>query len=583
MRRWSHSLFVRFSAAFLLVGLLPLIALSVFSLRTFTTHVERNTVNNLDQMVYYMGSNLDNLYSKYNEVTKLMYLRTTDGSNLGAGNSVSVSVNEHERINQMSIDDFLTTVMYSDSYIRNVFFVRASDGKLYSQNRDNKALLPNRLPLTGWLGPVKDNPRQLALFPTHDESYYAGSARKVMTVGRNLIDTSGTDLSVPKVVGTLFFDVDASVFDDLFHELNLGPKDELYVVDGSGFVFYSNRGDSGKQIADGADSRADMLTFSQDIPFLNGKVIVRASKGDLYERLTSTRTAVLIAIGICSAVLIGMGVWFSRRLSSPIRSVIRMMARVESGNLDVQPLPGGLDEVGRLSHGFNRMVERLRTFIEEAYVAEIKQKQTELNALKSQIRPHYLYNTLEVIRMNAVASDADEVGDMILSLSKQLKYVIDYGEDLVSLRRELDHLRNYFDIIKVRYENRVGLECETDDAVDPEWLIPKLSLQPIVENAVQHGILPNGGKGTVRLTVRKAEERVVLTVSDDGVGLSPAALEKLESRLNEPSPVSRSIGMKNVHERIRTMYGPEYGLSIGSRPSLGTSVRMILPIREGSG
>jgi two-component system sensor histidine kinase YesM len=310
---------------------------------------------------------------------------------------------------------------------------------------------------------------------------------------------------------------------------------------------------------------------------------VRISKSDLYEKLTSTRTAVLIAIGICSAVLIGMGVWFSRRLSKPIRSVIKQMVRVESGNLDMAPLPGGLDEIGRLSHGFNRMVDRLKTFIEEAYVAQIKQKQTELNALKSQIRPHYLYNTLEVIRMNAVASDADEVGDMILSLSKQLKYVIDYGEEGVAIRRELEHLHHYFSIIKVRFENRIELQCEIAEEVDLDGEILKLSLQPLVENAVQHGILPKGGKGTVRVTIDQAENRLVVTVYDDGVGIGPAELEELTAKLNAHESTSRSIGMKNVHERIKALYGLEYGLSIRSRQSLGTSVRMVLPIRQGGG
>jgi len=583
MRRWSHSLFVRFSTAFLLVGLLPLIALSVFSLKTFTSHVEKNTVNNLEQMVYYMGYNLNNMYSDYNEVSKLMYVGTTDGSGLGTNQSAGVNVNEHERINQMSIDDFLSTVLYSDMSIRNAFFVRTGDGKLYRQTRDNKAFDPDKLPLEEWEVPFKRNPRQLAIFPTHDETYYPRTGGKVLTFGRNLIDTSGSDLRVPKVVGTLFFDVDSSVFDNLFRELNLGSKDELYVMDGDGYVYYSNQGDAGQRAKNAFDSKPGMLSLSQEIPFLNGKVIVRVSKGDLYERLTSTRTAVLVAIAICSAVLIGMGVWFSRRLSNPIRGVIKQMVRVESGNLDVEPLPGGMDEVGRLSHGFNRMVERLRTFIDEAYVAEIKQKQTELNALKSQIRPHYLYNTLEVIRMNAVASDADEVGDMILSLSKQLKYVIDYGEDWVSIRHELEHLDNYFDIIKVRFENRIELKTEIGDDVDLDGEILKLSLQPLVENAVQHGLLPKGGKGTVRVTLETAEDRLVVTVYDDGVGIEPAEVEKLAAKLNSPEPASRSVGMKNVHERIKALCGPDYGLTITSRPSLGTSVRMTVPIRQGGG
>jgi two-component system sensor histidine kinase YesM len=121
---------------------------------------------------------------------------------------------------------------------------------------------------------------------------------------------------------------------------------------------------------------------------------------------------------------------------------MKQMKKVESGNLDVRVNIKSKDEVGKLASGFNQMVERLKTFINEAYIAEIKQKQTELNALKSQIRPHYLYNTLEVIRMSAVYNDDNEVADMIQVLSNQMKYVIDYGEEIVTISTELSNLND---------------------------------------------------------------------------------------------------------------------------------------------
>ncbi|WP_230986963.1 cache domain-containing sensor histidine kinase [Cohnella fermenti] len=556
-------------------------ALSIFSLRTFTSHVERNTVNNLEQMVYYMGNNLNNIFSQYNEVTKLMYLSVDAGAIDGSTISTTDSVNVNERINRMSIDDFLTTVLYSDSFIKNAFFVRAMDGKVYRQSRDSKAFLPDLLPVDDWLEPLRSRPQQLAVIPTHEEPYFLDSSQKIVTLGRNLIDTSGLLQKEPKIVGTLFIDVNLQAFDELVKELNLEADGELIFVDGAGNVIFSNRGDEGTKVDLDRLRTGGVLTFSEEVPFLQGEVLVRISKSALYESLTTTRSTVIVAIVFCTVLLILMGIWFSRRLSNPIRRVIREMVKVESGNLDVAPLDGGKDEVGRLSHGFNRMVERLRTFIDEAYVAEIKQKQTELNALKSQIRPHYLYNTLEVIRMNAVANDDDEVGEMILSLSKQLKYVIDYGENSVPLRRELEHLRDYFYIIEVRFENRIELRVDIADNVDLDASILKLSLQPIVENAVQHGVLPKGGRGSVRITVENAVDDLVVTVYDDGVGMEPEELERLTSRLSGPSGTSKSIGMKNVHDRIRALYGPEYGLAVSSRKMWGTAVRMVVPTKQG--
>lgn len=490
-------------------------------------------------------------------------------------------MNVEERINEMSINDFLTTVLYSDTFIRNAYFVRSMDNKLYSQTKDNKSFLPDALPLGDWAIPLKENPKHLAIFPVHEETYYKNSKIRVMTVGRNLIDTSGLITATPKIVGTLYFDVDVAVFENLFRELRLGDKDELFVLDADNSVYYSNKEIKEDKVFLPETSDRQLLVLSEEVPFLKGQVVVRVSKGDLYEQLTSIRSTVYMAILICALALIVMGIWFSRRLSSPIMSVIKQMIRVESGNLESGLVVKSQDEIGRLAHGFNRMVERLKSFINDAYVAEIKQKQAELNALKSQIRPHYLYNTLEVIRMNAVHNDDNEVADMILSLSNQLKYVIDYGEEWVTIRRELEHLKDYFYIIKVRFENRIELRCDVADHVDLDWSMLKLSLQPIVENAIQHGIRPKGGKGTVWVTIETVEDMLGITVYDDGVGMDSDTLERLHAMLQDPKAPSKNVGMKNVHERIRAVCGEPYGLNVSSREHVGTSVRLLIPIRKG--
>ncbi|QMV40944.1 cache domain-containing sensor histidine kinase [Cohnella cholangitidis] len=579
-RVW-RSVFAKFSAAFIVVGLIPLFALSLFSLRTFTDHVERNTNNNLEQMVLFMGYNLDNLFSDYDKVSKLMYYGSTNLETQGASSNRTISVNVEERINEMSINDFLTTVLYSDTFIRNAYFVRSMDNKLYSQTKDNKSFLPEALPLADWTIPLKEQPKQLAVFPVHEETYYKNSKIRVMTVGRNLIDTSGLITATPKIVGTLYFDVDVAVFENLFRELRLGDKDELFVLDADNSVYYSNKEIKKDKVFLPETSDRKSLVLSEEVPFLKGQVVVRVSKGDLYEQLTSIRSTVYMAIVICALALVVMGIWFSRRLSSPIMSVIKQMIRVESGNLESGLVVKTQDEIGRLAHGFNRMVERLKSFINDAYVAEIKQKQAELNALKSQIRPHYLYNTLEVIRMNAVHNDDNEVADMILSLSNQLKYVIDYGEEWVTIRRELEHLKDYFYIIKVRFESRIELRCDVADHVDLDWSMLKLSLQPIVENAIQHGIRPKGGKGTVWVTIETVEDMLGITVYDDGVGIDSDTLERLHAMLQDPKAPSKNVGMKNVHERIRAVCGEPYGLNVSSREHVGTSVRLLIPIRKG--
>ncbi|WP_046504223.1 cache domain-containing sensor histidine kinase [Paenibacillus riograndensis] len=575
--RRSKSIFVKFSASFLLVGLIPLLALSFFSVKTFSGYVERYTTSNLQQMVLYMSYNLNSAFNQYNEISKLMYTGRYEGFIDSYKQDQTANVNELEQINTIPIDSFLKTVLFSDPYISSAVFVRQSDGKLYSQEKENRSLDTNSFPAAEWLETMAPKPSAVAIFPTHTDQYFFRSNRKVFTIGRSLIDTSGKVTQAPKVVGTLFLDIDISLFEQFFRELSLGAKDELYLLDGEGHVYFSNQNLPEGAVAAAVQTNREMIGLSEDIPFLNGRVIARIHRGSLFEQLLSVRAAVYIAIMICAFVMVVMGAWFSRRLAAPIREIIRQMTVVESGRLDTRLSVNTNDEMGRLAHGFNRMVERLQIHIDEAYVAQIKQKQTELNALKSQIRPHYLYNTLEVIRMNAVDKEAGEVADMILALSNELKYVIDYGEDRASIRSELEHLQNYFYIISVRFENRYELVLDIAPEVQLDWPILKLSLQPIVENAVQHG-LRQQGKGTVGITVEKKDRVLAVTIYDDGVGMSREALARITRTLEEPEAPSKNVGLKNVHERIRSTFGEAYGLSINSREHVGTSITLLFPV-----
>ncbi|PAF32594.1 sensor histidine kinase [Paenibacillus sp. 7516] len=579
MRFLTKSIFVKFSASFILVGLIPLFALSYFSVQIFSSYVERYTTSNQQQMIMYMSYNLNSAFQQYNDISKLMYNVRYEGLAENINQNQTFNVNELEQINSIPIDSFLKTLVFSDNYISAAYFMRSSDGKIYSQERENRGLTEDALPVHEWKETMRSQPSKAALFPTHKDDYFTGSKREVFTLARNLIDTSGRLTREPKVVGTLFLDVDTTMFQQFLNELSLGTQDELVLLNDQDEMYFSNQKDRTLDEFISKSKDTEMLVLREDIPFIEGQLVAIIHRAGLFEQLFSARATVYLAILICSIVLIVMGAWFSRRLAAPIRKLIQQMAVVESGKLNARLPVTSNDEIGRLTHGFNRMVERLQVHIDEAYVAQIKQKQTELNALKSQIRPHYLYNTLEVIRMNAVDKDADEVADMIHSLSNQLKYVIDYGEDRVSLWREVEHLHDYFYIISIRYENRYVLQCDIAPDVQMEWPILKLCLQPVVENAIQHG-LRQRKKGTVGITIEKQEQNLVIVIYDNGIGISEEKLKSINEGLYTATPHNRSVGLKNVHERIRSMYGENYGLSVSSQENIGTSVQLSFPVPE---
>ncbi|MFC0211913.1 sensor histidine kinase [Paenibacillus chartarius] len=577
--RMRKSIFAKFTFSFIAAGLIPLLLISYFSLNTFSSYVERNAVNNYEQMFLYAGKNLDDMNTKYNNISKIMYSYGVDGVYSQLGQAIAAQAGSGDVRLQSTIDDFLRTILYTDKHLTNVFFV-TTDGRLQHLNKENKTFdIGYSYPEPGWAKKL-DNERALVFFPTHPETYFLRSDQLVMTYARNLTDVLGSEGLNAKQVGTFYMDVSMSAFDEIFQQMVLNPKDYVYVMDNGGIVLYSNHRELiGKPYAPLHSD--EHIQIEHTTEGTDWKVRGDFYKADMFKHIEQIKNTLFVVIAGCIVSLIMVAILFSNRLSGPIRSISQQMGKIESGNFNTQVTVRTTDEIGLLARSFNKMVVRLQSYIDEVYIAQIKQKQAELSALKSQIRPHYLYNTLEAIRMSAVANDDNEVGDMILSLSHQLKYVLDYGQETVPLAEEKANIDQYFMLMQYRYgEHRLSM----DFRFEAELLalpVPKLSIQPLVENAIYHGIMPKAGKGTIRITAElESADKLRITVDDDGVGIPPEQLRRVKSKLSGDTPAETggSIGLKNVHDRLVTLYGPEYGIEINSTQSIGTSVRMVIPI-----
>ncbi|UUZ96957.1 cache domain-containing protein [Paenibacillus sp. P25] len=234
----QRSIFIKFTLAFVLVGLIPLSALSYLLLDAFTKQMEQYASGNLEQMMLYMSRNTTQTFQVYNDVSKLMY------SNGAYYNSLSASLSKRTKdwtlADQQTLWDFLSTVLATDRYIRNVIFVRQTDHAIFSYSRQNQTFYQEQFPLQSWSGKVALNEKGLTFIDTHPDTYFSLSKRPVMTFGRNLIDISTTLSASPKVLGTLYFDVDVAVFDDMLANVNLGKKNEVIILGPDHSVIYSN-------------------------------------------------------------------------------------------------------------------------------------------------------------------------------------------------------------------------------------------------------------------------------------------------------------------------------------------------------
>lgn len=309
------------------------------------------------------------------------------------------------------------------------------------------------------------------------------------------------------------------------------------------------------------------------------------SKNDLEELLSGGRdvrniTLLFVAVSLILAYLAAH--LLSVGLVTPIKRLKNAMVKVSQGNLSVQAGKLSNDEIGDLGRYFDDMIAQIKYLVEQVYKAELHEREARLSALQAQINPHFLYNTLETINSIAVIEGVSKVSEIARALSDMFRYNTKTGGLTVILAEEVRHIRNYLKIISIRFEDKLSVNIDIPEELMMYRMI-KLVFQPIVENAVFHGIESKRGKGTLSISGMKEQEDLLFVISDDGTGMSEEQLETLRGRLAGRSPIGSDepsegkVGIKNVHDRIRFYYGEAYGITLDSKPGLGTQVTIRIP------
>lgn len=228
-------------------------------------------------------------------------------------------------------------------------------------------------------------------------------------------------------------------------------------------------------------------------------------------------------------------------------------------------------------------MERLKEYAETSTASEVSKRQAQYMALQSQINPHFLYNTLESVRSEALMSGLDSVADMCEALATFFRYTISNSENLVTIEEEIQNIQIYFYIQQYRFGNRLHLDidyADVDRDIIQKCKIPKLTLQPIIENAIIHGIEKKIGDGTVTIRLQLTEKRLLITISDNGVGINRESLDRINRNMIDRSVTSkdgRGIAISNVNNRFKILFGEEYGVNVFSTVGVGTDVEITLP------
>ena len=314
-----------------------------------------------------------------------------------------------------------------------------------------------------------------------------------------------------------------------------------------------------------------------------------APKSIVFSPLAGLNKSVLITIMVSLLIAVFFSVIFTKSIVKPIRKVQIGMKQTEKGKWKKIKRLKGTDEISSLVISYNKMVDKLSTLMEQLYRTELEQhrilfeKQSiELQALQLQINPHFLYNSLETINGYAILHDENEISKMVVALSKMFRYSIE-NLKIVNLGEELKHIKNYLILEEHRFQQKIKVQYEIPEKyymVD----VVKLTLQPLIENAVQHGIKKQLENHLICIKAYEESGNLVIKIKDNGKGIPESRLEEIQSVLNFDSLNTDEddnligIGLLNVHRRIKIIFGQEYGINIISKENKGTTIKVKIPL-----
>ena len=380
--------------------------------------------------------------------------------------------------------------------------------------------------------------------------------------------------NINRQIGTVVLSVNQSV---LWDDIQVSDKSTVYVCESDQIIAAADPAQIGKRIS--AKSQRDYRVLEAK----NDK-----TGWDLYHFYSKVQYDQQIKANIC----IGLGSMVALMLFSTVLVTFMMrpvldlvgrlvyaMSEIENGNFDVQipSVEHPTNEVERIVAGFNEMSGQLKQLVEKVKQSTVDQKNAELQAMEAQIDPHFLYNTLDTIIWLAESDEQKQVVHMVESLSDFFRTSLNQGKDIISIKEEIQHVRSYLEIQQMRYQDILEYEINVPEEFHQN-MIPKITVQPLVENALYHGIKNKRGKGKITVRGYREGSFFILEVQDNGIGMQPERLEQVRNALVHKQFVeSKVYGLYNVNERIRLNCGEEYGLRISSTYQEGTTVKIFLP------
>jgi len=449
-----------------------------------------------------------------------------------------------------------------------------------------------RDPLTDerWYREAAMSPRSVRLLPRpigrNLRSSHEYSADEVLSIVKAVVDPrSGA------VRGVVLIDLRLLVMKEVFDDLTVGLGGFLYIAAPGGAVVYTPVNPVVYRVRDQwlSEPRAisvhrirgqDYQIVSLSSDYTQWKTVGVFPLNEIMRRVGTIRTYSLIIAGVTVLVALVVALFFTSGIARPVIELRTLMKEAEEGNLAVRFEGRQEDEIGFLGKSFNTMIEEVQKLIDMVYHEQQSKREAELKILQEQIKPHFLYNTLDTIQWMAQEHGAEDIVEVVGALTRLFRIGLSRGKEMIPLSEELEHVRSYLIIQKARYEGKFDFSVRTEDEA-LSCMVLKLTLQPLVENAIYHGVKERRGHGTIQVEAIRQDRMLLMRVRDDGVGMSPEKLAQVRAVLSAAHPHgngSSGYGIHNVHERIQLSFGSRYGLRFESAPGRGTLVEVLHPL-----
>lgn len=413
----------------------------------------------------------------------------------------------------------------------------------------------------------------------------------VVTFVKRILETDTQD-----TLGILILNIKESTLSSIYK--NVGPlkKGDFFIADRIGTVVSTNPlNDDIKKV-----SNSDLL-----IPVLEGKNLTNVvnikgkemlvtsypiktmglflvSVNDMNDIVAENRklTMYILFVGLMCLLLAVLGANFlSRLIINPILKLKNDMLKINTGNLDIYCNVDSDDEIGLLAAGFNKMIEKIKELLNGIKLEQKKKREYELALIQAQTKPHFLYNTLDLIYVLCSMGRGEEAKETTKSLADFYRITLSNGKEIVTIEEEIKNVRSYLIIQRKRYSEVFDFSIQVDNSI-LNYKIPKLTIQPLVENSIYHGLKPKNEFGRIHIEGYILDGVIKIKVVDDGLGIKNDKLAKILNRNDETEINGKSFGLRSVDERIKLYYGHEYGINIESTPAKGTEVTFTIPATE---